>query len=58
MDRPVHVTVQMATMGLPVEVSALCGMQKLIRLHISLMHALCQVPALTFIPLYGVKIVE
>ena len=47
----VHVTVQMATMGLPVKVSAVCGVQKLIHIHISLMHTLCDVPALTFIPL-------
>ena len=57
MKRTVHVTVQMATMGLPVEVSALCGVQKLIHIHISLMHTLCEVPALAFIPLYRVKII-
>ena len=35
MKEPVHVTVQMATMGLPVEVSALCGVRKLIHIHIN-----------------------
>ena len=42
MKGTVHVTVQMATVGLPVEVSALCGMQKLIHIHISLMLTLRQ----------------
>ena len=51
MKGPVHVTVQMATVGMTVEVSALCGVQKLIHLHISRMLTLYQVPALTFIPL-------
>ena len=45
MKEPVHVTVQMATVELPVEVSALCGVQKLIHIRISLMHTLCEVPA-------------
>ena len=45
MKETVHVTVQMATVGIPVKVSALCGVQKLIHIHISLMHTLCQVPA-------------